>query len=306
MTRLIAFATAALLVVPAFAGCRGHLSANRLKTPIDTPAGSFIFEYEAKDRPSRDKIEAAILHASPKLAEWGGVREPVTVYILPTHEDLEAAVNRHGYQWLRAWARYDEIFLQSPRTWSVFGAPQADINELVLHELTHSVMYQQSADATHWARKGIPLWFREGMASYTAHQGYRWPTLEDLARFYEENPNRDPVLDPEPLYQHESNTVYGAAHHAFTFLMKRYGAEGVRRCLGQMRGGLKFNEAFEAAFALSQERFTRDFKRFVRLRGFRGGRIHRMREAPATAPTPSPLPLPEPPQPSAPTEIPES
>src|SRR6185295_2154512 len=51
----------------------------------------------------------------------------------------------------------------------------ADVDELMLHELTHCVMYQRSASAADWSRKRIPLWFREGMASVTASQSYRWP-----------------------------------------------------------------------------------------------------------------------------------
>ncbi|MBX5481189.1 MAG: hypothetical protein IRZ16_04965 [Myxococcaceae bacterium] len=263
-------------------GCRAHLGANMQQTRASTPAGEFVFSFEPPDRQARDKVEQAIRNAAPALAAWGGVREPVAVYILPSHRALEDAVHRNGYAWLKAWARYEEIFLQSPRTWSVFGARQADVDELVLHELTHTVMYQQAADSTHWARKGIPLWFREGMASYTANQGYRWPTLEDLARFYDDFPGRDPLLDPDPLYQNDSDIVYGAAHHAFTFLVNRYGRDGVKRLLAQMRAGDDFGTAFAGALAISQERFTKDFQNYVRWRGFRGGRIRRPEPATGT------------------------
>lgn len=280
-----------LLIVGCLAGCSAARQSTRYRSSVETTAGTFAFEYTDADREVRRKLDQSVALASPRLAQWGGLREPVSIFILPTHEALEHAVDRHGYEWLRAWARYDEIFLQSPRTWSVFGAAQSEIDELMIHELTHTVMYQQAADRTHWARKGIPLWFREGMASWTAHQAYRWPTLEDLARFYERNPDADPIGDPEPLYQRESAIVYGAAHHAFNFLVKRYGKDQVRAVLAQMRGGDTFAEAFPAAVGLSQAAFVNDFKRYVRLRGFRGGRVRGMRPPPRpTERIPEPLP----------------
>ena len=66
----------------------------------------------------------------------------------------------------------------------------------MLHELTHALMYQAAADQGGWRQKKIPAWFREGMATYTAEQGYRWPTLEQLARTLEEHPKWEPLLRP--------------------------------------------------------------------------------------------------------------
>lgn len=298
MTRPALLWLAIAVALSALGGCRAH-QGTRLRSNVETEAGQFVFEYQVRDRETRQQLEAAIQAASPRLAEWGGLVEPVNVFIMPTHEALEDAVNRRGYDWLRAWARYDEIFLQSPRTWSVFRTSQSDIDELMLHELTHTVMYQQASDRMQWSRKGIPLWFREGMASWTARQGYRWPTLEDLARYYERAPDSDPVGLPEPLYQSQSKIVYGAAHHAFTFLVNRYGTAQVRGVLTQMRQGHDFRKAFVEALGLSPEAFVNDFKRYVQLRGFKGSRrIKRMRPAaPVQLPPPSPQPAPPAPEP---------
>lgn len=286
--RLCAVVCAAMLL-----GCGAHLRQGvRYQSHLDTGAGQFVFEFTERDREARRKVETAVRHASPRLAQWGGLNEPVTVHVLPNHDALEEAVNRYGYTWLRAWARYDEVFIETPRTWSVFGAPQADIDELVLHELTHSVMYQQAADRTHWARKEIPLWFREGMASWTARQGQRWPSLEDLARFYEDNHDRDPVVDPDPLYQHESRIVYAAAHHAFAFLVRRYGVERIRDVLGAMRDDRRFQEAFTATLRITPAAFIDDFKRFVRLRGFKGSRARPLQAVPPKTLGPPPAELP--------------
>lgn len=270
------FASAVVAVLAALAcGCASPLSSLRERTKLPTDRGQFILQFAAQDREAIDRVVLSLKRAAPKLERWGSLRDPVHIRVLPTHDLLEAAVNRQGFAWLRAWARYDEVFLQSPKTWGVFGAAQDQLDELVLHELTHCLMYQLAATRTGWNRKGIPLWFREGMASFTANQGYRWPALEDLARWFEKNPGEDPVKAPEGLYQSKSEWVYGAAHHAFSFLVKRYGEAKVREVLAAMRGGQDFPQAFEDVIGLSPDRFADDFKRYVKLRGFRGARSGR-------------------------------
>ncbi len=290
-------------VVVAFAvgaaGCRGHLQRGPLSSTVDTDAGSFTVEFVERDRAWAERVQVSISRATPQLGQWGGVREPVRVVLLPTHEDLERAVGRRGYAWLKAWARYDDVLIQSPRTWSLFGAAQADIDELVLHELTHVVMYQQASDRTKWRRRYIPLWFREGMSSWTAKQAYRWPTLEDLARFMRNNPLQDPLGNPDPLYRDQSDLVYAAAHHGFSFLIRRYGQAQLRDVLAAMQEGLEFDEAFTRVLGVSPERFEEDFKRYVRLRGFRGGRALPLPKGPPVPPPPpgAPAPAQPPPEP---------
>jgi len=282
MARRARLAAAVLLSLlgPGCALVRGPAAALKERDELRTEVGVFQLASAAGDERSRDAVERAIRLASPRLAQWGELKVPVKVMVLPSHEALEAVINRHDYQWLRAWARYDDVFVQSPRTWSILGARPADVDELMLHELTHCVMYQRSASAADWSQKRIPLWFREGMASVTAGQSYRWPALEDLAQFFEEHPGQDPLGNPDALYRGQNQVVYGAAHHAFEFLIRRYGMPAVLKVMEGMSNGAAFPEAFEAAAKVSAPAFIEDFKRFVRMRGFR----------PAPAPRPGQIP----------------
>lgn len=296
----------AFVCMMVLAGCASPLSGLKERSTLTTSAGPFSVEFATGDESGARKVRHAIEKASPQISRWSGLRDNVQVRVMPTHELLEDAVNRQGYAWLRAWARYDEVFIQTPRTWSLFGASQSDVDELMLHELTHCVMYQAAATRTNWTRKQIPLWFREGMASFTARQAYRWPSLEDVARYYDADPTRDPVGDPEALYQKDNDIVYASAHHAFTFLVKRYGEDRVREVLRNMASGNTFPEAFEGANGVTPEIFTSDFKRYVRLRGFRGGRKLRPPAPPALIVRPSDEAprmeiLPPPPPPGEPT-----
>jgi hypothetical protein len=247
--------------------------------------------YWPEDARAARQVSRALQVAIPRTARWGGLVEPVTITIHPTHAALEEAVRRPGYAWLRAWARYATIDLQSPSTWSWLGASDARLTELLTHELTHCVMYQRASSDVKWSLKGIPLWFREGMASHTAGQGYRRGSLEDLWRFYQlglpgagdgerqpgavaraargRSPEGDPLGDAELLYQDRAEVVYGAAHHAFTFLLDRYGEASVHDLLARMRADASFSRAFKETYGIEEGELVADFRRYVVWEGWR-------------------------------------
>src|SRR6266496_2406039 len=246
-------------------------------------------QYLAEDEGAARDVAEALAEAVPRAQRWGALRVPVTIVLHPSHEALEAAVHREGYDWLRAWARYASIDVQSPRTWSLFGPDGQQIQELLAHELTHCVMYQAAATEWSWSYKSIPLWFREGMASVTAEQGYRRSGPEPVWRFYAaastgagagdgtggsggRTPRRvsgDPLSDPDPLYQSEADLVYGTAHLAFQFLASRYGEERVQKVLASMSVGHLFPDAFGSAIGIPVEEFEADFRRYIAWHGWR-------------------------------------
>jgi hypothetical protein len=211
-------------------------------------------------------VVRAIRDAVPRLNRWGEFRELVKVYVLGDHQELEHATGRTNYPWLRAWARYGEVLIQAPHTWGLLAPTQSEVNELVLHELTHCLVYQLAAGPQDWSKKKIPLWFREGIAAFTAAQRYRWPTLDELARFYAAHPGQDPLLAGDELYREQSNFVYASAYYAFAFLRKRYGEGAIRELMYQMQQGASFPEAFERAIGISVDAFVREFERYVRWR----------------------------------------
>jgi hypothetical protein len=236
---------------------------------LTAEGATFRLEYGSEDAGVARELEALLPAAVRKARRWGELRVPVTIRVHPTHEALEAAVQRPGYPWLRAWARYASIDLQSPRTWSFFGAGRDEIAELVAHELTHCAMYQNAASDWSWAEKGIPLWFREGLASVTAEQGHRRPGAEPLWRFYRAAGGADPLRSPELLYRDDAELVYGTAHLAVEFLLRRYGDARVQAVLAHMRDGDAFGAAFARAIGIGAEDFERDFVRYVRWQGWR-------------------------------------
>ena len=286
------------LILAMLAGCAPRLSGEAAPRRETLHVGEARVELVSwpEDARAARQVARALAVALPQTARWGGLDTPISITIHPTHAGLEVAARRPGFDWLRAWARYGSIDLQSPSSWGIFGASDAQVVELLTHELTHCVMYQRAAAEWTWSLKGIPLWFREGMASVTAGQGRRRGTLEDLWRFYEQGlaadgagdgesgrgaargrvargqrSEGDPLGDPEPLYLERSEVVYGASHHAFAFLLERYGEERVLEALERMRGGAVFSRAFLESFGIGEPEFDADFRRYVLWQGWRRG-----------------------------------
>lgn len=282
---------ALLLAVGAGCAARGHGEGTPRAIEVAVGQARVRILHWPEDARAARQVAQAVEAALPRATRWGPLEVPVTITVHPSHRALEEAVGRPGYAWLRAWARYATIDLQSPATWSLLGATDARVAELLAHELTHCVMYQRSATELSWPSKGIPLWFREGLASHAAGQGYRRGTLEDLWRHAARElpgggdgefppgsmaravrgriPAGDPLREPELHGQEQADLVYGAAHHAFGFLLERYGEAAVRQVLERMRAGAGFAQAFSEACGLDEASLVADFRRYVVWQGWR-------------------------------------
>lgn len=256
----------ACALAAAAAGCAPARPAARGARHLDEVSASgsrFRVEYVDEDAAAARQVMDALRAAAPDAARFGALAEPVLIVLHPSHQALEAAVHREGYAWLRAWARYRQIDLQSPRTWPAApsgapGPPGRELRELLVHELTHCAMYQLAADERTWIARDIPRWFSEGLASVAAGQGRLRGSLGELARTYPSD--ADPLLDPEPLYRDRSELVYRAAHHAVAYLVAREGEARVRRVLEAMGEGRTFREAFAEVMGEDEATFAAAFR----------------------------------------------
>ena len=218
----------------------------------------FLLQYQPEDIQSARQVREALERAVPAAERWGRILVPVVVTIHPTHQALEAAAHREGFPWLRAWARPASVDLQSPRTWSRGRASDAGMTQILAHELTHCIMYQWAAPDRSGSNRGVPLWFREGMASVTAGQEHR-PTSSEAG--WRSKEKGDPLAAPEALLESDSALVYATAHRAFHFLLASYGEERIRRLIAGMGDGQEFPEAFHMAVGISVKDFEGDFRR---------------------------------------------
>ena len=287
---VLRLAPTALLAAAVLAGCLPRPAPGEGRAQeLTVGVARFRIAYWPEDAGAARQVRHALEKAAPRVARWGALRHPVTVTIYPSHDALEVAVQRSGYPWLKAWARYDTIELQSPRTWGFLGASDREVEGLITHELTHCAMYQVAGNDLDWMYKDIPVWFSEGIANVAARWGHRYGGIEDLYAFYREKlpgsgagvPARmqaarnpvalpgDPIVDPGPIYQDHSEIVYGAAYFAAQFLIERYGDARITRVLALMGTGKRFPAAFHEAIGITEAEFASDFRRYVVWQGWR-------------------------------------
>ena len=106
------------------------------------PGSLFDVLHSVEGNDDAARIAARLIAAGPHLSRWGSFRHRVKIRVLPDHAALEDRIGMHGYPWLRAWAFGDQVLLQSPRTWSGLAEDSDELTELLVHELTHALMYQ--------------------------------------------------------------------------------------------------------------------------------------------------------------------
>jgi hypothetical protein len=232
---------------------------------VRTADATFRLQSTERDSTTEEQVARVLPHAAALAERWGRFSTPVLISIHPTHASLAAAVGG-AQSWMRAWARFASVEIESPRTWSAGRASDAQMTQLLAHELTHCVMYESTGSEQSWRSLGIPVWFREGMASVTA-QEYASPDDQALAlrrlRDEELESHRVLTLRASDGYRARADLVYDEADSAFRYLLDRFGEEGVHRLLAAVGGGKAFDEAFLETLGISLKSFELDFRSFV-------------------------------------------
>jgi hypothetical protein len=211
------------------------------------PGSPLTLEVESSDDAGElARLVPLAAEALLPLGRWGGLREPTRIIVVPSHAALEERARRPGYAWLRAWGRYDVVYLQAPRTARPIPS-LAELRDLLTHELTHCVMYQSVGPPDASKEERIPLWFREGLASWTAKQAAKRLSRETLARALTARPGLNPYANSEALLRTEEPVVYAASHWAFARL-EQSGDDKVIELLTEMRHGATFSVAFAQVY----------------------------------------------------------
>ena len=252
-----------LLIWFVFSGCfRIYLPKfpHQLKVQINSNDVALRLSFYAKDQIVLPDIIAATKEAFRVNHRWGKLNTDLHIRIFPNHKTIEQAVMR-SYGWLRAWAMYDQIYLQSPLTWRAryYRIP---LLELLVHEITHITMYQLCGDQHSWNTKKIPLWFREGMASVTANQQYRrakWSKIKDI--IYNKRIGKSLLKNPASYLKKEQPLVYSLGHWMFVVFLERWKDKGVRLILAKMRSGVSFKKAFKLTSGITPKTFKKYFRK---------------------------------------------
>jgi hypothetical protein len=200
----------------------------------------FEIEGAGGDEEAARQLARVLPGALERVERWGTLREPVILRVQPSSEALAAAAGRPGDTWLRGWARRGSVDIQAPRTWSRGRASDEAVATLLTHELTHCLLFQRIGGS--WARRDVPSWFEEGMASFTASERHARADPSALG----------PVAAGRPF---DAALAYGTADRAFRHLVARHGESSVRAVLDGLAAGQAFASAFRSATGTSVEGF---------------------------------------------------
>jgi hypothetical protein len=209
---------------------------------VATAPEGFEIRQGGDDDDAARQVARVLPGALERVERWGRVSRPVLVRIQPTSQALTAAAGRPGDTWLRGWARAGTVDIQSPRTWTRGRASDEALATLLTHELTHCLLFQRIGGG--WARRDVPSWFEEGMASFTA--GERHARADPSALF--------PTTPGHPF---DAALVYGTADRAFRYLVARHGDGSVTSILGGLAEGRDFPSSFQRATGSPVEDFER-------------------------------------------------
>jgi Tol biopolymer transport system component len=140
--------------------------------------------------------------------------------------------------------------------------PDAELMQLLLHELTHIFQYQMLFQGS--LAKAVattpPTWFMEGMASYMAKD----ETERDKMYL------RDAVVNDRIPSVARSEFggffAYRFGHAVFDFMEERWGKEGFLDFIYEVRNtiGARVDRAIKRAFKLEPEDFDLEFRKWLR------------------------------------------
>ncbi len=206
-----------------------------------------------EDRAVLPLVEAAVRAGLEKASRWGTLSKPVRITVYPNHLELEKAVHRRGFPWLKAWATETGIALQSPRSWPLLK--DEHLFQLMAHELTHVVHYQTAGITGLRGARKDPFWFGEGLASCTAGQDARRYSRQALLRRLRGHPEFDPLAPTPEDIRARHKLSYSSAHHLVDYLIASFGDEAVGDLLARMAAGASFRKAFQRTYGFSLEVF---------------------------------------------------
>ena len=235
-----------------------------------TPTGTFRVAFVEWNESTGELLQQTIPEAAQALTRWGGLQEPVQITVVNSHWELEELVGRK-LPGISAWARAREVYLSDPARWPLPPGLDADaplarrirrtqLTDLLKHELTHCLMFQRAGPTPADLRERIPFWFREGMASVTAGEGAQWPPLEALGQWLAAHPGVDLLRDTAAIARTDPAIAYGAAYHAFQFVLRTHGDASVLAVLDRMASRSSFPEAFQSTLHLTVASFSNAFQ----------------------------------------------
>jgi Tol biopolymer transport system component len=221
----------------------------------------FNLYYYRQEEPQLQKVVSFAESAYDQLSREFNfqIKDPVPLIFYATHSAFEQnnVILNFIPEGIGAFASPARFRMVMP-----IDVPDAELMELILHELTHIFQYHMlfQGNLAKAVATAPPTWFMEGMASYMAKD----ETQRDKMYL------RDAVVNDR--IPSVTRTDFGGffayrfGHAVFDFIEERWGKEGFLDFLYEVRNtiGSRVDRAVKRAFKLEPEDFDIEFRRWLR------------------------------------------
>lgn len=228
------------------------------------------------ERPAKENAIALkdILSKSQKQVEFvlkANFRKPVELYVCASQD----AFNDYVFlsKNVKGAVYWGKVFL-SP---GAFGEDGGALAELTTHELTHYLFYTHLGQKAHL--ENIPLWFREGVATFVADGGADYTRGRNLAELMSVA-EKDAYLSGDTNRWFASNDPRDALTKKGTanWLLYRVGASFVHylhdsqpdrfdKLIKLLLSGTEFSKAVDTAYGRNIEGLHKEFSRYLLAKG---------------------------------------
>jgi hypothetical protein len=221
----------------------------------------FNVYFYKEEEPSLQKVVSFAESAYDQLARGFNfqIKDPIPIIFYATHSAFEQnnVILNFIPEGVGAFASPARFRMVLP-----IDAPDGELMELLLHEMTHIFEYHMlfQGSLAKAVATAPPTWFMEGLASYMAKD----ETARDKMFL------RDAVVNdripPISRADFQGFFAYRFGHAVFDFIEERWGRDGFLDFLYEIRNtvGSRPDKAVQRAFKLEPEEFDIEFRRWLR------------------------------------------
>ncbi len=212
--------------------------------------------YCAKDSTVAKRVSSVVEANFPYVARSIGFRQSlrVRIFLPPTEEKFALLTEGKIPDWGVgcAFPQQRTIVLRASSKGKV------DLEELVVHELSHVLLDQ----ATGGAR--LPRWFNEGVAMWQSRQ-WRWGqdfTMNKAVFLHQLIPLSQ--IDNMLLFSSSrAQLAYTESFLALIYLFQLGGREALQKLVQQMASGKRFSQALFEVYGCSEKEFATEWEEYV-------------------------------------------
>ncbi len=182
--------------------------------------------------------------------------EPLDIWVYPSGEDFRGAQQPNSRESI-AGASYPGYFLIVA---VVPDGSTAEVGRVVLHEVSHQVLYQATANPFTYP----PLWFDEGLATHF-QVGGTGGYMDMVVRAYQDDALFDVTsLDVSfPFQPTQATLAYATSWSIVEFLEVTYGDAGISALIAAFATGAPYDEALVDALGVETEELNDAWRAWV-------------------------------------------